>query len=394
MKCPKKSLFFTLAACLGLVITSCKEDVTVSIKTFSVYDVTNTSASVNGTISMVGDNIIESGFIKTSNSSITTLKYTNCQHFISAGSLTDVRVTFTDLSADSSYRYRLYTKTDDSTYYGSTSSFYPGSVIIPMEVIEGGSFSMGGTEEQDTFARENEFPVHQVTLGSFQMGATEVTNAQFLKFLISRKIALGSGLAASGETETFIFSNLSGLSYNTTTAAWVIKQGFEDHPVANVTWYGANEFCRWAGGRLPTEAEWEWAARGGNAGDQFLFSGSNLSTLSDYAWYNANVKDFPVGSKDTQPVGTKSKNGQNLFDMSGNVWEWVADWYNLYLPLDQTNPKGLSDADAIESGIKDKVLRGGGWADIDVNGLRVSRREYKNPLINSGSCGFRFAKDI
>ena len=395
MKFPNNLLFFALAACIGLVITSCKEDVTVSLTTYSVYNVTNTSASVNGIVSIVGDDIKESGFLF---SAIPTLilKYTNCSRHESTGSLTDVRATFDGLSADSSYRYSLYVKTDDSIYYGSTYSFYPGSVVIPTEFINGGTYQMGGTAEQDTFAKDNEFPVHTVTVGSFLMGTTEVTNAQFLKFLISRKIGSGEiGSSASGIARTFIkYDNLLGLKFNTTSAAWVIKQGFEDHPVVNVTWFGVNEFCRWAGGRLPTEAEWEWAARGGNEGNQFLFSGSNLTNLSDFAWYNANVKDFRDGSKDTQPVGTKGKNGQNLFDMSGNVWEWVADWYNLYLPLDQINPKGMSDADAAESGLKDKVCRGGGWADIDVDGLRVSKRGHIKPDSMTGSCGFRFAKDL
>ncbi len=394
MKFPKKSLFFTLAACIGLVITSCKEDITVSVKTYSVYNVTNTSASVNGTVSMVGDDIKESGFLLSTSPTL-TLTLSNSVRFPSTGSLSDVNVTFTGLAADSSYFYRLYAKTQDSIYYGSTYSFNPGSVVIPTVTINGGTYQMGGTAEQDTFAKADEFPVHTVTVSSFQMGTTEVTNAQFLKFLISRKVGSGGiGFSASGVTETFInFKNPLGLSYNATTTAWEIKQGFEDHPVVNVTWYGANEFCRWAGGRLPTEAEWEWAARGGSQGNQ-LFSGCNLSNLSDFAWYNANVKDFPVGSKDTQPVGTKSRNGAFLYDMSGNAWEWVADWYNFYLPLNQLNPKGMNNADAAESGLKDKVRRGGGWADPDVNALRVSRRDHNEPSLMSGSLGFRFAKGI
>ncbi len=394
MKSPKKSLFFILTACVGLVITSCKEDVTVSLKTYSVYDVTNTSASVNGSVSMVGDDIEESGFLFSTAPTLTML-YTNTNKFESMGTLSDVRVTFNNLSADSSYRYRMYVKTADSIYYGSTYSFYPGSVALPTEFVDGGSFQMGGTPEQATFAKENEFPVHAVTVSPFRMGATEVTNAQFLKFILSRKITYGgSGLTASGVTKTLLYSNLHGLSYDMDKAAWLIEPGFENHPVVRVTWYGANEFCRWAGGRLPTEAEWEWAARGGNSGASTLFSGGNLADSTSVAWYKFNTKSLPEGHTDTQPVATKAKNDLNLYDMSGNAWEWVADWYNLYLPLSQTNPKGMSDADATESGVTDKVRRGGGWADDKVNALRVSRRDHNNPDLNLGSCGFRFAKGI
>lgn len=393
MKFTKKTLLFLFTACMGLMITSCNKDVVVSLKTYSIYEVTNTSASASGSVSIVGDDILESGFLLSTNS-LLTLNETNSQHHESTGSLSEVKVTFTGLSADSSYRYRLYAKTADSIYYGTTYSFIPGSVVIPTVVVHGGTFEMGGTAEQDTFVKDNEFPIHRVTVDKFEMGTTEITNAQYLKFLISRKVGSGGyELTASGAAKAFIdFKNPYGLSYNTARAAWIIKPGLEDYPIVNVTWYGANEFCRWAGGRLPTEAEWEWAARGGSQGNQ-LFSGCTLSNLSDYAWYQANVKDFPIGANDTQPVGTKTKNEASLYDMSGNVWEWVADWYNLYLAMDQINPKGMNDADAAESGITEKVRRGGGWADKEVNALRVSRRDHNNPELKLGSCGFRFAKD-
>lgn len=396
MKFPKKSLFITLAACMGLFITSCDEDVTATLTTYSVYDVTNTTASASGSISIVGDDIVESGFLLTTNSTI-VLKTTNSVRHESMGSLLDVKVHFTNLSVDSTYRLRLYAISDDSIYYGSTYSFIPGSVSIPTELVDGGVFPMGGTTEQAAFARENEMPVHSVSVSSFRMGSTEVTNAQFLPFLKSRRIGNGgSALTESGVTKILLFPSLNGLKYKTESASWVIEPGFENHPVVRVTWYGANEFCRWAGGRLPTEAEWEWAARGGNAsaGVSTLFSGGNLEDSTTVAWYYSNTKSLPVGHNDAQPVGTKSKNSLNLYDMSGNVWEWVSDWYLPYLITPQPDPKGMSDADALESGITDKVRRGGGWADPDVNALRVSRRDHNVPEANMGSCGFRFVKDL
>jgi len=396
MKFPKKSLFITLAACMGLFITSCDEDVTATLTTYSVYDVTNTSASASGSIAIVGDDIVESGFLLTTNSTI-VLYTTNSVRHQTMGSLLDVRVTFTNLSVDSVYRLRMYAISDDSIYYGSTYNFTPGSVVLPTELVEGGVFPMGGTTEQAAYAKENEFPVHSVSVSAFRMGATEVTNAQFLNFLKSRRIGSGgSALTEGGVTKTLIYSNLHGLQYKTESSSWVIEPGFENHPVVRVTWYGANEFCRWAGGRLPTEAEWEWAARGGSqsAGVRTLFSGGNLEDSTAVAWYRFNTKSLPDGHKDTQPVGTKAKNSLNLYDMSGNAWEWVSDWYLPYIVTPQPDPKGMSDADALESGITDKVRRGGGWADDDVNALRVSRRDHTLPDLNLGSCGFRIVKDL
>lgn len=223
MKFPKNPFLVALAACIGMCVSSCNEDVTVSLKTYSTYDVTNTSVSVSGKVDIVGSDVVESGFLMTSNSSIATLKYTNTTHYSSIRNLNDVRVTFTGLSADTSYRYRLYARTTDSIYYGSTYSFYPGSVVLQTAPVPAGTFSMGGTSEQSVYALENEFPVHQVTLKAFNMGVTEVTNAQFLKFLRSRKVGSGgTGLTADGVTKTLLNTNLHGLKYNADSAAWTI----------------------------------------------------------------------------------------------------------------------------------------------------------------------------
>jgi formylglycine-generating enzyme len=391
-----KCIYF--AACLGLICSSCSEDITATLKAFSVYNVTATSATVKGTAVVVGDEIIESGYLLTSSTTI-TLKYTNCLHLVGTGTLTDFTVTFSGLSADSSYRYRIYALSADSIYYGSTISFRPVGVTIPTLLVNGSSglsggfFSMGKTIEQDTSARDNESPVHSVKITSFLMGETEVTNAQFLKFLISRKISSGGlGNTEDGLSKTFLYSNIHGLRYSADSSGWFIVPGFENHPVVRVTWYGANEFCRWAGGRLPTEAEWEYAARGGASPEGFLYSGSN--TPNDVAWYSVNTSVMDDNHRDTQPVRTKMPNILGLYDMSGNAWEWVADWYNLYLPKLQDNPTGMNDDDADESGIIEKVRRGGGWADVSTNALRVSRRDHNTPDINLGSCGFRFAKSI
>ena len=325
------------------------------------------------------------------------LTYKKCQRIQSTGSLTDFNIALTGLSADSTYRFRLFARSTDSVYYGLTTEFKPIPHSLNTKLVDGGVFDMGATSEQLPYAESDEFPVHAVTLSSFNLGLTEVTNLQYVQFLKSRKV-VKSGMALSelGIYQTMVYSNPHGLYYNDDSATWSVMPGYEQHPTVRVTWYGANEFCRWAGGRLPTEAEWEWAAREGNRTSTNVLSGGGVADVDNIAWYKQNTKDKPVGFKDTQPVATKLPNLLGFYDMSGNAWEWVQDWYIAYLPVAQMNPTGMSNDDAMESGVSSKVMRGGGWADGDVgqvDALRVTKRNHVNPSLNMGSCGFRFAKD-
>jgi formylglycine-generating enzyme required for sulfatase activity len=388
MKFLNKSVLFSFVACLSLIVSSCQDDdVTTSIKTYGVCDVTATSAVVRVTASITGDDILESGLLYSK--TLTVLKITNSSKITSdqgSGTQSDFMVRMTDLSTGSYYRYRPYIKTSDSIYYGSTVIFRPLSCPISTQSVTGGTFLMGNTDEDTLIAEE--MPVHSVTLSDYEMGTYEVTNAQFLLFLRSRNITSSgaSGMTASGTSKTLLASNLTGLKYRLDSLAWVIEPGAENNPVAFVTWYGAREFCRWAGGHLPTEAEWEYAARGGASSQGYKYSGSN--TVDDVAWYYSNRGS----NKDSRPVGQKAANELGLYDMTGNVWEFVADWYYPYLPKAQTNPTGMSDDDADECGIVQKVCRGGGWADTNMGYLRVSKRLHYSISLTSGSTGFRFAK--
>lgn len=199
----------------------------------------------------------------------------------------------------------------------NSGKFTVNGVSFEMVHVEGGTFSMGATSEQED-ADSNEVPVHSVTLNSYYIGKTEVTQALW-------QAVMGSNP-----------SNFKGA----------------DLPVECVSWNDCQEFIqklnRLTGRnfRLPTEAEWEFACRGGNNSRGYKYSGSN--DIDNVAWYWDNS-----GGK-THPVGTKAPNELGIYDMSGNVWEWCSDWYADYTSYSQTDPTGP------QSG-SNRVYRGGSW---------------------------------
>ena len=242
-----------------------------------------------------------------------------------------------------------------SNGYASNFSFASGGntisipvkngITIDMVKVEAGTFMMGATSEmQDPSAEEK--PVHQVTLtNNYYMGKYEVTQALW-------KTVMGSN------PSSFNGDNL---------------------PVEKVSWDDCQEFISKLNGltdkkfRLPTEAEWEYAARGGKKSRGYQYSGS--SNISDVAWYDGNS-----GSK-TRPVGTKQANELGIYDMSGNVWEWCQDWYGSYVSTSQTNPSGANSGSF-------RVYRGGCWTYYEWN-CRSSRRSIGTPYYRDSDLGLR-----
>ncbi len=227
-----------------------------------------------------------------------------------------------------------------------------------MVPVAGGTFTMGCTGEQGSDCGDDEEPTHSVTLSSYYIGKYEVTQGLW-------RAVMGS----SNNPSSF-------------------KKG-DNYPVENVSWNTiVNEFIpalnRLTGKtyRLPTEAEWEYVARGGNKSGGYKYSGSN--TLGSVGWYEDNIPSQSSGNSGygTQPVGGKNPNELGIYDMSGNVWEWVSDWYSSgYSSGAQTNPTGPISGSY-------RVNRGGSWGN-GARGCRVSNRYIGHPDSSYNHIGFR-----
>ncbi len=234
--------------------------------------------------------------------------------------------------------------------------------------VPAGEFLMGSSA-QDRGADPDEFPLHTVFLDAFWIGQTEVTNAMFAAFLneMGNQIESRAAWLSAILKDALIVQNPQG--------EWEPRQGFGNFPVVEVTWYGAQAYCKWSGGRLPTEAEWEKAARGS---DDRLFPWGDQEDCS---------KAFNVNCHGTKllPVGSNPANASpyGALDMSGNVWEWVADWYNLgyYAISPAENPAGP------ESGLA-RVVRGGSWK-YNAKHARLTDRRNDGPSSTKPDYGFR-----
>jgi formylglycine-generating enzyme required for sulfatase activity len=249
------------------------------------------------------------------------------------------------------------------------------SITLITANIPAGTFTMGSpTNEVDRKSNETQF---QVTLSAFRMSKYEITNAQFATFLNEKSIS-SNGLYAAGAypTKVLIYSTAPnptdyGLHYNGTK--WVPVTGYENCPIIGVTWYGAAEFATYVGGRLPTEAEWEYACRA-NTTSPFNTGNCLPNAKANYEWalpYNTCTNTNNNRPNKTLAVGTYTANAYGLYDMHGNAIEWCSDWYGTYPTTPQINPTGAASGTY-------RVLRGGKWLS-DASGCRSAYRGYDNP---------------
>jgi formylglycine-generating enzyme required for sulfatase activity len=243
-----------------------------------------------------------------------------------------------------------------------------GAVMV---YVPAGEFQMGSDPEVDPDADSDEQPVHTVALDAFWIDQTEVTNARFATFLNAMDNREEGG-------ETWLELTDEDCLIEQVDDTYRAKDGYAEHPVIEVSWYGARAYCTWAGRRLPTEAEWEYAARGPEGriypwGDAFECAHGNFP--GDYC--DGYIRTAPVGRF---PDGAS---WTGALDMAGNVWEWVADWYGAYPSGRQENPTGPETGEY-------RVLRGGGWGLIAWYG-RATSRYRSTPTGRGHYVGFRCA---
>ncbi len=252
---------------------------------------------------------------------------------------------------------------------------------MQMVYVPAGEFERGS----DIFG--NEGPILMVYLDEYWIDKYEVSNAQFEKFIRSSGYKTDAEKNGSGRVYTGSkWEEKLGADWRHPSGAGSDLTGKENHPVVQVNWNDASAYCEWVGGRLPTEAEWEKAARGtdgrrfpwGNTFDGMRLNYADMNT--HFKWSDTSVND---GYADTAPVGSYPEGASpyGALDMAGNVQEWVADWHGEYSSVEVRNPIGPSSGE-------ERVLRGGAWDCVDYS-VRTSVRGAYYPDLRSNNSGFR-----
>lgn len=343
-----------------------------TLSSVTVSSISNTSAQLDAKVISTGNGTLtDAGFV------YSTSHYpTISDNKLACGKTTTLSSKANGLSPETTYYVRAYATNEKGTSYSSEKEFKTsktevnpyttltietsyGSTKLDMATVKGGSFMMGAqskSSSQDNYdkdAYDDERPVHQVTVSDFYMSKTLVT--QYLWYVV-----MGS------------YPNISS-SYGLG----------EDYPVYNVSYTQCQQFITKLSSitgkkfRMPTEAEWEFAARGGKNSERTTYSGGN--TVGSVSWYSQNA------SGKTHPVAQKQANELNLYDMSGNLWEWCSDWYGNYSSSAQTNPIGASSGNS-------RVIRGGGYSDNAAD-CRVSVRSSATPSTGYTTIGLRLVME-
>jgi len=259
-----------------------------------------------------------------------------------------------------------------------------------MVLIKGGTFQMG-TDDGMPY----EAPVHEVVVNSFWMDEHEVTVAEFGKFVE----ATGYKTDAERFGWSGVFNPKTGEWEKTAHADWRHPDGPQsqataNEPVCQVSWSDAAAYAKWANKRLPTEAEWEYAARGGLTGKRYSWGDDLRPNGKPVAnWWQGHFPENDTGEdgfKGRAPVESFPPNGYGLYDVAGNVWEWCADWYadDYYEHTARNNPAGAASG-------KERAIRGGSWlcAENFCTNYRVAARSHATPDSGLNNLGFRCARD-
>ncbi len=363
------------------------------VNTVSVRDIDCTSATVAGNVPDDGGlEILERGVVWDTVANPTKKYYYN----ITKGSTGPFECTIKGLETGKKYYVRAYAKNERGYVYADPLEFIP-LIKTEMVMIEGVTFSMGNDKSGKVTQ-----PVHQVKIDSFLIGKYEVANQEFVKFLNSNI----DDISFEGDSDVVVlkghniyYLNVYGEDYEKTDfrvhiyfkdGSFHVNKECGGFPAILVSWEGAMMYCKWAGGRLPTEAEWESAARGGRNGS-FVYSGSN--DLDETGWYygnsrNAECKLTPDG-RGINRVGLKKPNSIGIFDMSGNVSEWCYDIYydNYYSVSPADNPMGPKKGSS-------RVIRGGSWADRENNCTVFTRIKSFDLEKGYDNIGFRLVRTM
>ena len=373
----KKRLRNLIFLSLSLIlIFGCKKEPTITdpnnkqelaeVVTADPSNITLVSALCGGYVSSDGNsNVVQRGVCWNTTGNPSLL---NKEGFTIDGTGTGVFIsTLDDLEKNQTYYVIAYAANSRGTAYGEIKSFTP--TIIEWISVPGGDYQMGSND-----GSSDEQPIHKVTLNSFKISKYENTNEQFCQFLNDIQCS------ANGSNNGIEYINISATDCQIEFIEdqFFPKAGKTHFPVVFITYFGAEAFASWAGGRLPTEAEWEFAAKGGNIAGETTYSGSN--NIDEVAWYFTNSEEH------THEIGTKTPNELGIYDMSGNVWEWCSDWYasEYYSESPQNNPLGP------ETGTE-RMFRGGSWRS-GAGYCRVAYRSANLPTYNDDFIGLRLVK--
>lgn len=276
---------------------------------------------------------------------------------------------------------------------GSPPSFPGGGNVCPADMarIPGGLFRMGVNDGQP-----EESPIHEVSLPSYCMDRYQVTTAEFggfVKATAYRTTAERAGWSGVFRLHAGAWDKVNGADWRHPDGPGSTAK--PDEPVTQISWEDAEAYARWASKRLPSEAEFEYAARGGLDGKKYAWGDELRPQGRDKA--NLWQGTFPSrntaadGFAERAPVGSFSPNAYRLYDMTGNVWEWCADWFDAayYGKSPRYNPRGPERGE-------DRVIRGGSWlcSQDSCQGYRVAARNHTAPDSGLNNLGFRCARDV